>query len=64
MAEANFPDGLEINSTTGALLLPRMTSAQRNKLTPVPGMMIYNTDVAVQTVQIYIGSGGNKWKSL
>jgi len=34
---------LEINSTTGALLLPRMTSAERDLLSPVTGMMIYNT---------------------
>lgn len=34
---------LEILSTTGALLLPRMTNAQRNALTAVNGMMIYNT---------------------
>ncbi|OQX78714.1 MAG: hypothetical protein B6D61_04855 [Bacteroidetes bacterium 4484_249] len=34
---------LEINSVQGALLLPRMTTNQRNALTPVEGMMIYNT---------------------
>ncbi|MDD5570760.1 MAG: hypothetical protein PHD97_06330 [Bacteroidales bacterium] len=34
---------LEINSTKGALLLPRMTAAQRDSLTPVNGMIIYNT---------------------
>lgn len=33
---------LEISSTTGALLLPRMTTTQRNALTAVNGMMIYN----------------------
>ena len=36
---------LDINSTTGALVLPRMTTAQRDALTPAAGMMIYNTDV-------------------
>ncbi len=35
---------LEVNSVTGAVLLPRMNSAQRNALTPVEGMLIYNTD--------------------
>ena len=35
---------LEINSTTGAFLLPRMTNVQRNLLTPTLGMMIYNLD--------------------
>lgn len=34
---------LEISSTTGALLLPRMTTTQRNALTAVNGMVIYNT---------------------
>jgi hypothetical protein len=34
---------LEINSTSGALLLPRMTTAERNVLTPSLGMLIYNT---------------------
>ncbi len=34
---------LELSSTTGALLVPRMTTTQRNALTPVNGMIIYNT---------------------
>lgn len=34
---------LEIRSTTGALLLPRMTSTQRDALTATDGMMLYNT---------------------
>lgn len=34
---------LEINSTQGALLLPRMTTTQRDALTPIDGMIIYNT---------------------
>lgn len=34
---------LEISSTTGALLLPRMTSTQRDAMTVANGMMIYNT---------------------
>jgi len=34
---------LEINSTTGALLLSRMTTTQRNALTAVNGMLIYNS---------------------
>ena len=38
------PDAaLEISSTNGSLLLPRMTTAQRDQLTPTGGMMIYNT---------------------
>ncbi|MFA6923905.1 MAG: hypothetical protein WC223_06590 [Bacteroidales bacterium] len=34
---------LEVNSTTGALLVPRMTTTQRDALSPVAGMIIYNT---------------------
>ena len=38
------PQGaLDINSTTGALIVPRMTTTQRNALTAVNGMIIYNT---------------------
>jgi len=34
---------LEIKSTTGALLVPRMTTSQRTALTAVNGMIIYDT---------------------
>jgi len=34
---------LELRSTSGALLLPRMSTTQRNNLTGVNGMMIYDT---------------------
>ena len=34
---------LEINSTTGALLLPRLTKLERDALSPAIGMLIYNT---------------------
>lgn len=34
---------LEINSTTGALLLPRLTTTQRDLLTAEIGMIIFNT---------------------
>lgn len=37
---------VELSSTTGALLLSRMTTAQRDALTPVNGMIIYNTTTA------------------
>jgi len=38
------PQGaLDVNSTTGAFIVPRMTTAQRNALPPVNGMIIYNT---------------------
>lgn len=50
---------LEIASTTGALLVPRMTTTQRNALTAVNGMIIYNTTTA--TLQGYQNSG---WTNL
>jgi len=38
------PQGaLDVSSTTGAFIVPRMTTAQRDALTPVNGMIIYNT---------------------
>lgn len=38
------PQGaLDVTSTTGALIVPRMTTAQRDALTAVNGMIIYNT---------------------
>lgn len=36
---------LDIQSTTGALAVSRMTTAQRDALTPIDGMIIYNSDV-------------------
>ncbi|MEO5906929.1 MAG: hypothetical protein ABIQ11_09395, partial [Saprospiraceae bacterium] len=35
----------EIQSVSGAFMLPRMSTAQRNQLSASPGMMIYNTEV-------------------
>lgn len=43
---------LDIQATTGALLVPRMTTAQRDALTPTNGMIIYNTTTT--TMQGYI----------
>lgn len=34
---------LDVQSTTGALMLPRMTTVQRNALTAADGMLVYNT---------------------
>lgn len=34
---------LEIGGTTGALLVPRLTTTERNALTAVNGMIVYNT---------------------
>jgi len=53
---------LEIQSTTGALLLSRMTTVERDALVnPVNGLMIYNTDSGVNAVQAY---EGGTWKTL
>jgi len=51
---------LELSSTSGALLLPRMTQAQRNNLTAVDGMIIYQTD---NTPGIYARVNGS-WVQL
>ena len=42
-ATPNSSAALDITSTNGSLLLPRMTTTQRNSLTAAEGMMIYNT---------------------
>jgi hypothetical protein len=39
----NPTGNVEINATTGALLVPRMTTTQRDALTAVDGMILYNT---------------------
>jgi len=36
---------LEIDSTTGALLVPRMTTTQRDNLTAIDGMIVYDTNL-------------------
>lgn len=46
-APTNSSTGLEVQSTTLAFLLPRMTTTQRNALTAVNGMVIYNTTTGV-----------------
>lgn len=48
---------LDINSTTGGVIIPRVTEAQRFAIAAVPpdGMMVYQTDNAVG---IYAGIGG------
>jgi hypothetical protein len=37
---------LELASTTGALLIPRMTTTQKNALTAVNGMLVYDSTLA------------------
>lgn len=50
---------LELRSTTGAFLLPRMTTTQRNLLTELDGMMIFNT-----TTGVIEGREGAAWVNL
>jgi len=47
----NTSVGLEINSTTKALLNARMTTTERNALTAVNGMQIYNS--TTDKLQVY-----------
>jgi hypothetical protein len=50
---------LDLSSTTGALLLPRMTTTQRDALTAVNGMILYNT-----TTNAIQGREGGAWVDL
>lgn len=45
---------LDVNSTTGALLPPRMTTTQKNALTPTAGMIVQDTTLG--KLQQYQGS--------
>lgn len=55
----NTSSALDITSTTGALLLPRMTTTQRDALTPANGMLIYNT-----TLNKFQGYENSTWMNL
>ncbi len=50
---------LEIQSTQGALLFPRMTNAEMNALLPYNGMIVYNT-----TSNSFYGYAGGVWGSI
>ncbi len=50
---------LDLTSTTGALLLPRMTTTQKNLLTPVNGMLVYDS-----TLNKFQGYENGSWVSL
>lgn len=54
---------IEINSTSSAILLSRMTTQERNALTPAEGMIIYNTEES--KFQGYSGaSSTSQWSIL
>lgn len=50
---------LDIQSTTGAFIPPRMTTGQRDALTPTAGMMVWNTTTT--KLQVY---NGTSWVDL
>lgn len=53
---------LEVAGTSGAFLLPRMTTTQRDVLTATGGMLIYNT--TTNMAQCYIAGTTNAWVDL
>lgn len=50
---------LEVDGTTGGILFPRLTTTQRDALTPTNGLMIYNT-----TDNKFQGYAGGAWVDL
>jgi hypothetical protein len=50
---------LEVRSTTGAFMPPRLTNTQRGALTPIAGMVVFNTDR--QMPSLY---ANNAWRDL
>jgi hypothetical protein len=55
----NSSVALEIKSTTKSMVLSRMTTAERNAMTPVDGMVIYNT-----TDNKFQGRANSTWVDL
>lgn len=50
---------LDLTSTTGSLLVPRMTTAQKNALTPANGMIVYDS-----TLDKFQGYEAGAWANL
>lgn len=57
-ALTNASTGLEVNSTTRALLVSRMTTAEKNALTAVNGMIVYDS-----TLNKFQGYENGAWTS-
>lgn len=54
---------MEVSSSTGGLLIPRMTDAERDAIeSPAQGLAIYNT--TTNTVQYYYSNSWYKWSSI
>lgn len=58
-AEASGDAAFEVGGTDGFVLLPRLTTAQRDALTPVAGALIFNT-----TTNEFQGYNGTVWSVL
>jgi hypothetical protein len=54
--------GLEVQSTTKAMLVSRMTTAQKNALTALKGMIVYDT--TTDTFEGFQGAGAGGWAAL
>lgn len=54
--------GMSFGTTTSALTLPVLTTTQRNALTPVAGMVIFNS--TTNRPEFYIGAPDNTWISM
>ncbi len=50
---------LEVGGTTGAFLLPRLTTTQKNALTPAAGMIVFDT--TENRAAIYLGAPVSAW---
>ena len=54
------PDKVEVSSTTGGVIMPRMTTTQRNAIaSPANGEMVYDTDL-----NKFYGYANNAWTAL
>lgn len=54
-----IPGSLTISGTSSYIQLPRLTTTQRDALTPTGGFMIYNT--TTDRPQIYVAGTSNAW---